>query len=541
MIDKIMPTAKDVPLLAHAREVDVNDTELMMGDDDGFLAVVIANRLPLAGKAPDGSEAPILYHACLVNLENQFDRLLPESPPHTLISDVFVLANETYAVSAATYDHVVMEQNIDDVIKPAFSHVTGPHADSPDGADGAAPHAAGTDVTAYRTAIAVDGGPAISATTNWASEREVSSRYRDAIEVAGGNAHIIGGIVALDPVYRFPCLLHWTWTTTGSQTFESLMQGLDSGLLGTTGEERPPVQGRRPLEVVETGHVGLDQRTRRGDLVRAWYRGPLLPHPADLVAPRLTLAHAADQLRTVIPDGREDLSLAAAFEIGRLLALSQPAMVAALLRWRQNRYQAARRDAVWGGIINDLDLYGQLLVVDRELALNLGRGLVHGIAANPEDVIGPPKELFTPGRAMGLDGRAADLVTKGFGIDVGLDRPLFEMVGVLRDIEVPQLALVDLTKIGGLREVGVSLSSVREVALDQMIAGSLSEVILGRPGGGFAGPGMPAGGGIFGGVPVIPHGESAPNGPDALDRALRGDPRDGGTESDLDAQYGDQQ
>jgi hypothetical protein len=215
-------------------------------------------------------------------------------------------------------------------------------------------------------------------------------------------------------------------------------------------------------------------------------------------------------------------------------------MVAALLRWRQNRYQVARREAVWGGIINDLDLFGQVFLVDRELALNLGRGLVHGIAANPEDVIGPPKELFTPGRAMGLDGRAADLVTKGFGIDIALDQPLFEMVGVLRDIEVPKLALADLTKVSGLREMGVSLGSVREIALDQLIAGSLSEVILGRPGGGFAGPGIPAGGGIFGGIPVMPHGESAPDGPDALDRALRGEPRDDGTDSDLDAQYGDQ-
>ncbi|MGV8849291.1 MAG: hypothetical protein ACOH16_07075 [Propionibacteriaceae bacterium] len=543
MIDKIMPTRKDVPLLAHAREVDINDTELMMGDDDGFLAVVVANRLPLAGKAPDGSEAPILYHACLVNLENQFDRLLPESPPHTLISDVFVLANETYAVSAATYDHIVMEQDVDNVINPALPHLMGPHADNPDGADPDAgdPHAAGMDATAYRTAVTVDGGKAISATTNWATEREVSSRYTDAIEVAGGKAHVIGGIMALDPVYRFPCLLHWTWTTTGSQTFESLMQGLDSGLLGTTGEERPPVQGRPPLEVVETGHVGLDQRTRRGDLVRAWYRGPLLPHPADLDAPRLTLAHAADQLRMVIPDGREDLSLASAFEIGRLLALSQPAMVAALLRWRQNGYQVARRDAVWAGIIKDLGLFGQVFSVDRELALNLGRGLVHGIAANPEGVIGSPKELFTPGRAMGLEGRAADLVTKGFGIDIALDRPLVEMVGVLRDIEVPQLALADLTKVGGLRQVGVSLGAVREIALDQMIAGSLSDVILGRPGGGFAGPGIPAGGGIFGGIPVVPHGEPAPDGPDELDRALRGEPRDPGTEiDDFDEQDGDQ-
>ena len=524
VIAKIMPTRKDVPLLAHAREVDINDTELMMGDDDGFLAVVIANRLPLAGVGPDGTETPIVYHACLISLENQFDRLIPESPPHTLGSDFLVVAKDVYAVSPAVYDQVVMEQEVDAVVNPAWvGGVLGPHDEALDG-----PRAPAGDPSAYKTVVSVDGGKAMTAGTDWTLASKAGTAGKagpglaEAMSMSAGVSKtvIVGSLVRFDPVYRFPCLLHWSWTTTGSRTFESLMQGVDSGLLGTIGEPRPPVPGLPPLEVVETGHVGLDQRTRRGDLVRAWYRGPLLPHPADLSAPRLGLAHAADQLRLVIPDGREDLSLASAFEIGRLLALSQPSMVAALLRWRQSGYQVARRGAVWGGILEDLDLFGRELVVDRELALQLGRGLVAGITINPSDVIGPPKELFTPGRAMGLDGRAATLVAKGFGIDARLDRPATEVVGVLRGLEVPRQPLVDLTKVGGLRTVGGAIGAVREIGLEQQVAGSISEVILGRPGGGLGGIGAPIGGGIFGGVPVLPHGERREDGPDALDEAL---------------------
>jgi hypothetical protein len=44
----------------------------------------------------------------------------------------------------------------------------------------------------------------------------------------------------------------------------------------------------------------------------------------------------------VTPDGREDLGYSAAFEIGRLLALSQPGVAAALGRWRQEAFGAAR-------------------------------------------------------------------------------------------------------------------------------------------------------------------------------------------------------
>ena len=50
------------------REVDINDTELANGDDDGFLAVVIANRLPQYDRTND---KPVRYLACLINVEGQ--------------------------------------------------------------------------------------------------------------------------------------------------------------------------------------------------------------------------------------------------------------------------------------------------------------------------------------------------------------------------------------------------------------------------------------------------------------------------------------
>ena len=159
----------------------------------------------------------------------------------------------------------------------------------------------------------------------------------------------LGDVIALDPEVRFPVLLHWSFTSVGEETFQSIMAGLDSALLGSVGTT-PPRPGRPPLEVVETGHAGLLHRLRGGDEVRSWYRGPFVPHPTeDGPDGRLPLAHAADQVRAVVPDGREDISLAAAFEIGRLLGLSRPSVVAALLRWRQGGYQTAHLQALFAG------------------------------------------------------------------------------------------------------------------------------------------------------------------------------------------------
>src|SRR4051812_20660109 len=71
MVGWIFPRQSDLELLAHVREVNLDDTELALGDDDGLMAVVIGNRLP---------QPNTHYTACLVSLEGQFNRLLPRPP-----------------------------------------------------------------------------------------------------------------------------------------------------------------------------------------------------------------------------------------------------------------------------------------------------------------------------------------------------------------------------------------------------------------------------------------------------------------------------
>jgi hypothetical protein len=399
MVDRIFPTQEEVGLLAHAREVDLNDTELMMGDDDGFLAVVIANRLPVPGRDAEGRDTPVKYLACLVNLCEQFPQLLDKAPdpkPFTVLTEVSL---QVSTLTMAESDHLVMGTvNRAATLPKAFG---------------------GTEVRK----VSVDPGVAApyENLAGWATSAET----RGTADVYAEMAHdfqfgpAIGEL--LDPVLRFPVLIHWSFTTVGDETFESLMKGLNSGLLGTTGETDPgddpqarrPTVGRLPLEVVETGHVGLPHRLRRGDEVRSWYRGPLLPHPADEAADRLPLAHAADQIRIVVPDGREDVSLAAAFEIGRLLGLSRTSMVASLMRWRQQGFQAARRTGTLGASI----FAGVgATAVDRFLGGGYGALVGSAIVAAPEVVLGNPSPPVSVGRPVLEDVAVNEVLAAGLGI-----------------------------------------------------------------------------------------------------------------------------
>jgi hypothetical protein len=247
VLHRTFPAMDELAVLAHVRRVDLNDTELALGDDDGWLAVIVCNRLP----QPNTS-----YTAYLISVENQIGNL---------------------GLSGWYQDH---------------DRATAPPTEYP-----------------------------------------------------------------IEPKTTYPVLAHWSFTCTGSGDFQSLMQGLDVGMIGTlpapaapSGDKPPPPARPRPPVVAETGHIALDYVNRDGEPDLAWYRGPLVPAPGtrDTVDAngKLPLLHTSDQARRIGPDGRENLALATAFEIGRLLALAEPSVVAALLLWRKEGLDAARSAAL---------------------------------------------------------------------------------------------------------------------------------------------------------------------------------------------------
>lgn len=442
VVNKVFPKKEELALLAHVREVDVNDTELANGDDDGFLGVVIANRLPQYDRTRN---KPVRYLAALINVEGQLENLAKPPPPvsHFIATTlVYDFKQEPAYALAADPDRLLMGGS---------HHAAAAFAAAP---IGAAPRAAIGGALdrepTTRSTPPVQSGGAKGQAAQWqtttarietialtSSQNEAGRLVRDGmLEGYRGN---LAQTVPLLPglqVLKFPVLAHWSFTVNGVGGFESLMLDLKVDLLGT--DPALPVPGappkvpsnepptRPPVEVAPTGHVGLPHLTRHGDKVRAWFRGPLTPFPTQRDKPdsagRLPLAHVSDQLRRSIPDGREDLSLAAAFEIGRLTALSQPSIVRALMAWRGEQFGAARArtfadtlkdSSVLKGLIGRTPAGGK----QGSLADMLARHLVMSAAANPARVLAPTRPLTVPGRELpyARDGGLDRLISEGFG------------------------------------------------------------------------------------------------------------------------------
>ncbi|CCK31824.1 hypothetical protein BN159_7445 [Streptomyces davaonensis JCM 4913] len=373
VVDLVFPTREDLALLTHVREVDLLDTELAMGDDDGWMAVVLGNRLPQPG---------IRYLACLISLEGQWNELPPPVPAAGLgadyrrianVLDLGVLAAEEFgprpAADVSTMrlpgsgaDRVTQAPSARAAASTGADHPAGPAVRSATGK--AVPSGSGWASTQGGPAASLGSG-AITYNASGSADPTVHAK------AALGDGFTFAAELAGQRTLRFPVLAHWSFRCEERGDFQYLAQRITSRLLGhmaadpevpdtpdgdpapAGGPDAPgavPEPGAgRPLPLVaETGHVLLDAVTRRGDGAQAWFRGPLSPSPVERATTRPVddgrppLAHHADQLRRVTPDGREDLGYAAAFELGRLLALSRPGVAAALGRWRQEAYGAAR-------------------------------------------------------------------------------------------------------------------------------------------------------------------------------------------------------
>jgi hypothetical protein len=428
VVGQIFPTKQDLPWLCHVREVDLADTELALGDDDGWMAVVLTNRLPQPGYK---------YTACLLSLEGHGEDLPTKEVPADSFTS-FTVYSAAQVAAAAT-----AQRANDTLIDTAGTQVT---VDQGQAAAAAPPAAAaagsepvtlvGTRAPAVKPTVVRDAWSAPALPAAVASGQQLGATSGALITGRTSVAGLSIDPVLVDPgarLVQFTVLKHWSFTCDQGGDFESLVRELDDGMLGTISAAPPPPTtpgtppdppATRPDPVVtDTGHVEVAAVNRRGDPAKAWYRGPfssrqiLRAEPEDPGA--LPLLHTADQGRRVGPDGLEDLSLAAAFEIGRLLAVAQPSVAAALLGWRQDGYGQARVRTIVG---QPGSLQARLLGV-----LNQGRAvfsagvaatLLGQLGANGAQRLGAVRPLVGPGPDLAAAGTdLAGTVAAGFGLD----------------------------------------------------------------------------------------------------------------------------
>ncbi len=322
LVSSLVPSLDELMLLAHVRQVNVDDRELNAGSTDGWFAVVMSNRLPAPGAK---------YRACLVSLEERTDLVKADPPP---VAEPILLQ--------------ITATQVGDTASVSFNP---------------------TDATTLVLANA--------------NERRIATAV---------------GIIE-SPVFGYwqlttqLVLLHsWQFECTGVGTFRDYMQRVNVSMAGTVEDPGHP-------QVADTGHIQISLADRAGVDEEVWYRGPLVPVP--LTRDPLTY-HSADQCRRATPEtGAEDVSYAAAFEAGRLLAAADARLAQELMRWRREAFrQSARTDCLTAvqtamSLAEPLDLHAPIVPV---VAVSAAQGILSGI-----DKIGDRYGLAQLGNVVGLN------------------------------------------------------------------------------------------------------------------------------------------
>lgn len=151
-----------------------------------------------------------------------------------------------------------------------------------------------------------------------------------------------GAAVAGTLAIRLAVLTSWSFNDDGGseQAFTQSLLALGSAALAV-----PPLAGASDpaAAVLAQGYVPMRHVTRQAETIASFYRGPLVPSPP--AGAQASVSHACSDaaLRFDPATGLLDVSYAAAWQLGRLLALNDREVAQAIYQWRRSHVERATR------------------------------------------------------------------------------------------------------------------------------------------------------------------------------------------------------
>jgi hypothetical protein len=176
---------------------------------------------------------------------------------------------------------------------------------------------------------------------------------------------------------RLAVLASWNFTCHGNNDFKTKMNALDDTSLLTLkehGDHEPDWdEASNPwtcricnLQKTDSndaaknaftlGYTGLNHTTRLGEKTVSWYRGPLVPLQMDPRSPYAFIPCADRALRYDFNSGLFAAEYAAAYELGRLMALQNRSFAGAMYRFRKRVSQDLAAEEQRANLERDLDV-----------------------------------------------------------------------------------------------------------------------------------------------------------------------------------------
>ena len=380
ILKRVCPTLGEVKLLSHARQVNPMDKEQCGSDEDGWFATCVANRVP--------SKPNTKYHACLVSLEGRLrDRFIPlvtptlnTRPPGGIVKNRRKHKMTTEMKSAAK----------------SMRKSEGKSTRTKSKKKGWFGFSTKKIVTLMKLLIATN--PSTSKDMEAVIAPPEMEQIREDIR------DVAPPMVFLDPPTRLVMLHHWTFTTGVGGDYESRMKSLKlriedpgdsaweigdlvekidllnfnytcrncgvvhpfknwdspppSTCVGTgdqagCGSQMPSRAHAEPMllgnamvrDMTANSYLVTNMVHSDGGTTEALYRGPCIAMPENH-NPKNEPYGNSDQATGYLPNiDMDDISHASAFELGRLLAMTDESFLKTAARWRRSLYHGSKISA----------------------------------------------------------------------------------------------------------------------------------------------------------------------------------------------------
>lgn len=298
---QLAPRLTELPFLAHVRDVNaaLQHKTTDIATANGWFSVVIGNRFPAAPTGdPPSPAAGVRNIVHLVSLEG-FDQYLVENPTWPAgITKVRLasLLSWSFTCLAETGNFATLMNNL--VASPINS----------------------LQLTS--------GGSGYTSAPNVSLEGGGGSGAMAAAEISNG---VISSLVLIKggAGYTSPPSVTFDGGGTGAAA-QAVLQSQGGDMLRlrlpvTSEAQTPQTPAAYAQTALQQGYAALAYDTRVGDQTLGWYHGPFVPNPIEPLSEAKAFESSASATVYDQQTGTFDLSYAAAWELGRLLALSDRA------------------------------------------------------------------------------------------------------------------------------------------------------------------------------------------------------------------------
>ncbi len=416
LLEVIGPLQDEIPLLTHALQVDPMDKELCGNDEDGWFSVVLANRIPALentkyfaclvslddGKIdlfdsgtmpPKGYVDPVQMPNVGADESSDSVHIPHEMDIHVQVEDIPTdgplpdLKDPPGLVPDLKGE--VLELEEEDIAAHHLSHLekaTGlPDDENRSGGGPLDLLLALPNFSLFRNrknrAENKDASTTKSKESAISTSASTHAQMKENLETLGEMSEILSvpsQIAAGDysgPSVHLPLLHYWSFNTGDGGDFESRMRNLRvrsredsvesvgdlgaiSDMIGRDGADYEPALLGNDMDpdVSVNSYLMTDIVCDDGITRPCLYRGPCIGVQLDYEPKESPYPNSDAAAGIEVGTGIEEISHSAAFELGRLLGMSDPNFIRSVSRWRRLRYRKNATISNQSVLVNKFDL-----------------------------------------------------------------------------------------------------------------------------------------------------------------------------------------